>query len=241
MLVGSLAAAWAFRDVLAERGVNTKDADVLVTPAGALPEAAAVAQRLLAEGWVRAKQCVPRSSAEPSDELEAIRLHPPHTDSYFVELLGVPLTDQSEARMWHAFELDDGWYGLPTFRFMGLATHAPELLPSGLRTAHPAMMALANLLSHPSLGTQRMGTRKPTGVFGGEVTDGKLRSAKDLGRVLALARLTPYDALCGSRGGAGAAGLRPAVAVGPRPQAARGDRTPARDRGRRADRSLGSR
>jgi hypothetical protein len=49
------------------------------------------------------------------------------------------------------------------------------------------MMALANLLSHPRLGVERMSE-----PIGGRAL---LRSAKDLGRVLALARLAARDEL----------------------------------------------
>jgi hypothetical protein len=56
---------------------------------------------------------------------------------------------------------------------------------SGLEYASPCMMALANLLSHPELGTARMAT--PVG------SRQILRSAKDLGRVLALAWLAGDD------------------------------------------------
>ena len=52
---------------------------------------------------------------------------------------------------------------------------------AGLEYAHPSMMALANLLSHPKLGDHVMST--PVGERDIH------RSSKDLGRVLALARL----------------------------------------------------
>jgi hypothetical protein len=52
---------------------------------------------------------------------------------------------------------------------------------SGLEYAHPRMMALANLLSHPALCNHVMSTS----IGGRDVH----RSSKDLGRVLALARL----------------------------------------------------
>jgi hypothetical protein len=51
--------------------------------------------------------------------------------------------------------------------------------------ASPAMMALANLLSHRTLGVERMSE-----PIGGRFL---LRSAKDLGRVLALSRLASRD------------------------------------------------
>jgi hypothetical protein len=51
------------------------------------------------------------------------------------------------------------------------------------------MMALANLLSHPSVGTERMSE-----PIGGRSL---LRSAKDLGRVLALARFAAVEEIQG--------------------------------------------
>ena len=51
LVVGSLAAAYHFRDELADHRVNTKDADVVVQPAGSLSESVAIAERLLASGW----------------------------------------------------------------------------------------------------------------------------------------------------------------------------------------------
>jgi hypothetical protein len=54
----------------------------------------------------------------------------------------------------------------------------------GIQHASPPLMALANLLSHPEIGTARM-----DGDIEGRSI---LRSAKDLGRVLALARLEPH-------------------------------------------------
>jgi hypothetical protein len=56
---------------------------------------------------------------------------------------------------------------------------------AGIDYAAPEVMALANLLSHPRLGTERM-----SALIGGRKL---LRSAKDLGRVLALAYLTPDE------------------------------------------------
>jgi hypothetical protein len=56
---------------------------------------------------------------------------------------------------------------------------------AGIQHASPPLMALANLLSHPNLGTDRM-----SGLIEGRKI---LRSAKDLGRVLSLAWLHPGD------------------------------------------------
>lgn len=185
LIVGSLAAAYHFRDQLEFGGVNTKDADVIVQPAGAVAECRAIATRLLNDGWRRKDNCYPRPAPEPVRDLRAIRLYPPHSDAYFIELLAFPGAEQAEKQVWIPCQLSDGWYGVPSFRFLGLTGHNQQQAETGLRYAAPAMMALANLLSHPTLGTAMMS----------EAIDGRilLRSAKDLGRVLALAWLSTRD------------------------------------------------
>lgn len=77
-------------------------------------------------------------------------------------------------------QLRDGWYGLPSFRFLGVVSIGRIASHVGLEYAQPSMMALTNLMSHPQVGTIRIASGDMRGV---------LRSAKDLGRVIALARL----------------------------------------------------
>jgi hypothetical protein len=117
-------------------------------------------------------------------------LSPPDTDAYFVELLAFPEAEQSALQEWVPIKLNDGWYGLPSFRFLGLTMHGRLLAECGLSYADPAMMALSNLLSHPTVGEQRVESE----TFAGRSI---LRSAKDLGRVLALARLISVDEIEG--------------------------------------------
>lgn len=76
--------------------------------------------------------------------------------------------------------LGSGWYGLPCFRYLGLAKIDLIASKVGLQYAHPAMMALANLLSQPNVGQARIESGEMKGVQ---------RAAKDLGRVIALAHL----------------------------------------------------
>ncbi len=170
LIVGSLAAAYHFRDSIAREGIATKDADVVVQPAGALAECRRIAERLLEAGWRRKEDCFPRNT--PGDDVRAIRLYPSSSEAFFIELLGYPDQHQREIRKWIPIQLDDGWYGLPTFRFMGLTGVERQSAANGLAYAAPWMMALSNLLSHPEVGTATMS----------EPIDGRtlLRSAKDL-------------------------------------------------------------
>ncbi len=181
LVVGSLAAAYHFREEIHRGGITTKDADIVVHPAGALAQCQQIATRLLEAGWRRTEKCYPMPRDTSSGELRAIRLNPPDSEAYFVELLAFPELRQREPKAWFPCEVKGGWYGLPSFRFLGLAEHGALETPRGLRYAAPTMMALANLLSHPRVGTERMS--EPIG------RRALLRSAKDLGRVLALARL----------------------------------------------------
>lgn len=185
LIVGSLAAAYHFRSELQYDGITTKDADVAIQPAGAIQECQAIAQRLLNDGWRRLAKCYSRPSPTPVEELRAIRLNPPTSDAYFIELLAFPEAGQKEFKKWIPFKVADGWYCLPSFRFLALTAYGRERSENGLMYAAPAMMALANLLSHPVLGAERMS--EPVG------DRTLLRSTKDLGRVLALARLTSRD------------------------------------------------
>jgi hypothetical protein len=188
-VTGSLAAAYAFRVRLLGQAVNTKDADLLVHPAGNVDSARAMAERLLAIGWRPTEQC--KGLAElPADagRLWAIRLMPPGSNDYFIEFLNVPAEEQGPLKLWIPVSLDHraygGWYGLPSFKFMGLLTWFRRASVEGLEYAAPEMMALANLLSHPVVSDVEI----ESGEF-----RGLRRCAKDLARVLALAYLSGRD------------------------------------------------
>ena len=96
LIAGSLAAAYHHREQLVDGAINTKDADVVVQPAGAVKECATIATRLLDDGWLRTVACYPRATAKPkdfataADWLRAIRLRPRRTESFFIELLAFP-------------------------------------------------------------------------------------------------------------------------------------------------------
>ena len=184
-VVGSLAVAYHFRVELQRQGVNTKDADLVVHPAGDTISCAGMAEHLLARGWRPHPECCAAMSPEPADELRAIRLYPPDSTDYFVEFLNLPELGQREIKRWVPVEVAGGWYGLPTFRFQGLSAHGRLRSEQGLEYASPAMMAPPNLLSHPSIRPERVSQ-----PIGGRPI---LRSAKDLGRVLAIAQLSSRE------------------------------------------------
>ncbi|MCE9581678.1 MAG: hypothetical protein K8T20_04085 [Planctomycetes bacterium] len=183
-LVGSLAAAWHYREQLRFRAIRTKDADVVIQPVGAAKEIARIAQSLRKKGWrwLNIDERGPGTAATPEDELAAIRLTPPTgDDDYFIEFLGLPEVEQSASKRWVRVILKEGHFGVPCFRFMGVTARNLRLAVGGLKYADPAMMALSNLLSHPKIGNAEMSSP----INGRKC----LRSAKDLGRVLAFARL----------------------------------------------------
>ncbi len=181
LIVGSLAAAYHYRDRLRADAINTKDADVVVQPAGAIAECRAIANRLLELGWRRRSGCVAHATPAVLEKLEVIRLHPPGSDYYFLELLAFPDETQITPKSLTPVELIDGWYVLPAFRHLRLLAVDQRKSSQGLRYASPAMMSLSNLLAHRHIGDRRIT----------EPIEGRrlLRAAKDLGRVLALARL----------------------------------------------------
>lgn len=183
-ITGSLAAAFHYRAKLDGQGVNTKDADLMVHPAGDVESCQKMAIELLKAGWRRTTECFPQVAPDPANQLRAIRLFPPDSDDYFIEFLNLPNQEQADPRIWVPIQLDDGWYGLPSFRFVSVLAVDRASSNVGLEYAVPPMMALANLLAHPTVGSERIESGSMRGL---------LRSAKDLGRVLALVRLEGAD------------------------------------------------
>ncbi len=179
-VTGNLAAAYHFQAQLEGRAISTKDADLVVHPAGNVTSCQEMAGRLITLGWICTEECYPRPNPDPADELRAIRLYPPGSHDYFLEFLNLPEQGQKKPKDWIPIRMDDGWYGLPTFRFFGVTCLNRLRSNVGLEYASPSMMALANLLAHPEIGTARIESGQMNGL---------LRSAKDLGRVIALARL----------------------------------------------------
>ena len=184
IVTGSLAAAYEFQTRLAGQAVNTKDADLVVHPAGSVDSCAKMTEHLLEIGWTKIGDCYPQPKPDPLDDLHAIRLYPPQSTDYFIEFLNIPKIGQQNPKEWISLELADGWYGLPSFRFMGVVALETQTSSAGIDYANSSMMALTNLLSHPQVGTARIESGNFTGL---------LRGAKDLGRVIALAHLTGRD------------------------------------------------
>ena len=183
-VTGSLAAAYHFQSQLEGRAINTKDADLVVHPAGNVISCRQMAGKLIDLGWIRTQDCFPSPAPEPADDLRAIRLYPPGSHDYFIEFLNLPQQGQEEPKCWIPIALDDGWYGLPSFRFLGVTSINRLTSSVGLEYASPSMMALANLLAHPEIGMARIESGPMAGL---------LRAAKDLARVIALARLAGRD------------------------------------------------
>ena len=180
VVIGSIAAAWAFRDLSGTHTVATKDIDLLLRPdVNAVATAEALGQRLLDEGWQPQypNGIEPATEATPDDLLPALRLSPPGGDSqWFVELLAEPSRDQVARKHWRRFHTDHGDFGLPSFRYLRVAVHGATETDTGLYVARPARMALAHLLEHAEPDTMPI-----AGIPGTPP-----RFTKDVGRAVSL-------------------------------------------------------
>lgn len=192
VIVGSLAAGYAFFRESDQMAVRTKDVDCLLKPFQlAVEKGQTIARQLLDAGW-QAKQdgdfSQPGNSETPDEHLPAIRLYPPdvapkNQDAWFIELLTEPASAAIQGRQFTRVVLDEGHYGLPSFRYLAITSFLPEQIEHlGIYHARPSMMALANLLEHPTI--------RPDPIKGGFEGRAIKRSNKDLGRVLALGHLT---------------------------------------------------
>ncbi len=195
VIIGSLAAAHAYFGTDTSMGVRTKDVDCVLEPFDIAVEAGQnIVRELFDAGWQRRKQGdhqEPGNENTPADQLPAVRLYPPGVDpasegAWFLEFLTVPESTAEAGKSWTPLKLREGYFGLPSFRFLSLAAFEPETLPDfGLRRARPEMMALANLLEHPTIEASTMSS-----PIGGRTLK---RANKDLGRVLAITALADLD------------------------------------------------
>ena len=158
----------------------TKDIDLLLHPAiDVVATAETLGRELLQHGWQpRYPSGIgPGTADTPDTELPALRLTPPdEADGWFVELLADPPAGQTHRKHWRRFRTGLGDFGLPSFRYMGVAVHAAEDTGFGLRVARPECMALAHLLEHADP------DRTPIANLPGNPP----RFTKDVGRAIAL-------------------------------------------------------
>ena len=195
IIIGSLAAGYHYFGEDSSRAVRTKDVDCLLEPFdAAVPAGQNIFRQLTEAGWKKresGEHSAPGDEHTPVDALPAVRLYPPGTDpdsedAWFLELLTVPDAATGETGKWTRLVMDEGHFGLPTFRYLSIAAYDPQPVRSlGIRYARPEMMALANLLEHPEIKAERM-----SGLFAGRAIR---RSNKDLGRALAMAYLAELD------------------------------------------------
>jgi len=188
IIVGSLAAGYHFFSGDGAAAIRTKDVDCLFTPhAKAVAAAVEATEKLLEAQWTPrqdAKWGEPGKAGQAIEELPIVRLKPPggqqSPGQWFIELLAAPPTYAPGAppKKLQRVSTKVGDFQICSFDYLALAEWEPLSTGSGVRTARPEMMALANLLHHPAIGED---------LIAG--TDYK-RSNKDLGRVLALAHLT---------------------------------------------------
>jgi hypothetical protein len=185
IVVGSLAAAYHLLAGRPDELVHTKDIDcVLVPRVEALRAGKTLADTLLAAGWRRRAEglhAAPGSPSTPDDALPVIRLNPPDSTDWYIELLGALDAGDARDRAFERVVLSDGsHYALASFRHLDLTAHEPVETAEGLRCARLSMLVLSNLLRNPTIRPDRM--LAATGP-------GPRRSNKDLGRVVTLARL----------------------------------------------------
>ena len=189
VVVGSLAAGFHYFGSADDKEVRTKDIDCVVSPrVKAVTAGKEITEHLLANGWEPKPHeglTFPAPPETPNAELPGIRLYPPGHRGWFLEFLTVPDPEELNNRQWVRVELEIGHVAMASFRYLSLTDFEPLPTGYGIYYAQPATMALANLLSHQKIGPEVMSTK----IGGREIK----RSNKDLGRVLAMARLSDEE------------------------------------------------
>jgi hypothetical protein len=198
IIIGSLAAGYHYFRDDPESLIRTKDVDCMLSPhIKAVPAGKAVVESLFAAQWQLRKDepwNAPGTAATPTEQLPLVRLHPPGSNDWFIELMISPpsakskdadktiRTDpQNPGKQYVRIATERGHFALCSFGYLSLVEEQPFLTEFGIAIARPEMMALANLLHHPAIGTETMS---------GLISERRIkRSNKDLGRVLALAYL----------------------------------------------------
>ena len=102
-----------------------------------------LAASLISAGWQHREDGhhgKPGDHDTPEDQLPAVRLHPPDTKDWFIELLTEPSPGDQGDRRWLRVKLSTGYFGLPSFTFLSLSTYKPVLTPFGLFCARAEMM-----------------------------------------------------------------------------------------------------
>lgn len=193
IIIGSVAAGYYFFKDQPERTLRTKDVDCMFSPnAKAVVIAQDVTEQLFASKWTMRTTgdwTKPGTADQADDQLPLVRLNPPGSDAWFIELMGAPeqATTANPQKKLARLKTTLGDFALCSFGYLGLVEWNPIVTEFGIQIARPDMMALANLLHHPAIGPETMSGSE----FGNQIK----RSNKDLGRVLALAYLTPREEL----------------------------------------------
>ena len=196
IIIGSLAAGYHYFGDRPDSLVQTKDVDCMLSPhIKAVPAAKLVAESLFKADWRMREHDQwgePGAASTPTQKLPLMRLHPPQSAEWFIELMVSPpsaeehnadarVDPSNPGKQYVRINTDQGHFGLCSFRFLALVEERPLVTKFGIRIARPEMMALSNLLHHPAIGAEAM-----TGLIENRRIK---RSNKDLGRVLSLAFL----------------------------------------------------
>jgi hypothetical protein len=161
IIIGSLAAGYRFFAGDANKSIRTKDVDCMFSPhAKAVAAAGHVTESLLATDWHLRRQGAwsePGDATTPDDKLPMIRLEPPGTDGgagWFLEMLGAPDEASERGKTFYRVATSVGHFAICSFNFLALAEWQPIETHFGVRIARPEMMALANMLHHPTIGPE---------------------------------------------------------------------------------------